>query len=297
MTIVRSITAAALLASGIVIAAPASALVTTFATFSAPTGADNFAFVNSGNSNARTTDATFYSTNNSVIKTSTSHGVTTSTVKSYGTPGAVDVRFSFLQSAFTTQPVVQNVDALLTVTGTIAKNTPLQTATVFGQTVFDQANFSGTFTFVTKTAITVGAPNFMPHTYAAGSNLLTVTFNGADITGSIGGSSGNSQDSTLGGGTVTFTSDFLDFTQTSERDLALSLTSVFPTFAQASMVATKNQALKSFLTNGSGQFSSDPAPVINGLVVVPEPGVWMLMVAGFGLVGVSARRRVRSITA
>ena len=30
---------------------------------------------------------------------------------------------------------------------------------------------------------------------------------------------------------------------------------------------------------------------------VPEPGVWALMVAGFGLVGVSARRRGRAVAA
>ncbi|MBV8973075.1 MAG: hypothetical protein JO290_12380, partial [Sphingomonadaceae bacterium] len=56
----------AVAAAGAVVfaAAPASAVVVTFATFSAPTTAHNFRFVNSGNSSARTrtTDAVIYTT-------------------------------------------------------------------------------------------------------------------------------------------------------------------------------------------------------------------------------------------
>ncbi len=50
--------------AALVASAPAAAAVTTFATFSDPTTADNFRFVNTGNSSnaSRTTDATLYST-------------------------------------------------------------------------------------------------------------------------------------------------------------------------------------------------------------------------------------------
>ena len=93
---------------------------------------------------------------------------------------------------------------------------------------------------------------------------------------------------------MTFTSDFLDFTPTIERDLSISLSSILPSLSASTGA---NKALKSFKAVAGGQFSSDPAPLINGLVVVPEPGVWMMMIAGFGLVGVSARRRGRAVAA
>ncbi len=253
-------------------AAPAAAVVTTFATFSAPTSSANLRFVNSGNGSTRTSDGSLYT-----IASATGTA-----------PAGVAVRFSFLQSAFVTQPAVQNVTARFTLNATVAKNTPALKATLGGSTIFDQGGLSGSFSFVTTSAITVTGPNFVTHAYAAGANLLTGVFTGADLTGKIGGSAGAVDASTLGGATITYTSDFLNFTPTIERDFGLTLTSVAPTFATATGI---NKALKSFRTNASGQFSSDPAPVINGLAVVPEPGVWLLMVAGFGLVGVAARRR------
>ena len=264
------------LAAGV--AAPAAAVVTTFATFSAPTSDANIRFVNSGNSTSRTTDGSLYTTSS----------------KSATTPGSVDVRFSFLQTAFTTEPAIQNITALFTLNATVAKGTPVNIATLGTSKFFDQSGISGTFSFVTTAAITVNGPNFATHTYAAGSNLLSGTFTGLDLSGKIGGSSGAGDVSTLGGDTIVYTSDFLNFTPTINRDFGLTFTSVSPTFAAATGA---NKALKTFRANGSGQFSSDPAPLINGLAVVPEPGVWMLMVAGFGLVGVSARRRGRVIAA
>lgn len=57
-------------------------------------------------------------------------------------------------------------------------------------------------------------------------------------------------------------------------------------------------------TGTSGTYTEKFGPFpVNGVVdyilttVVPEPGAWMLMVAGFGLVGASARRRGRAIAA
>ncbi len=106
MAIIRSITAAALLASGFVAAAPASAAVETFASFSDATPADNFRFVNSGNSANRTTDAVLYST------------ATGSTTR----PGAAPVRFSFTEPYIST--FFTDIPALFTYNATIAKGTP-----------------------------------------------------------------------------------------------------------------------------------------------------------------------------
>lgn len=248
------------------IAAPASAVITTFATFSAPTSAANVYFANSGNSVNRTTDATFFTT----------------TTKTSKTPGAVAVRFSFLQTLIA--PFVDNVTAAFTLNASIAKGTPAVGSTAAG---FTQSGLTGSFSFLSTSAITVSGPSFTTHTYAAGSNLLSGVFTSSRVTGS--GSSGSELDSNLTpGSSLTYTSDFLDFNPTVQRDLSFAITSILPSLSRH---AGANGALSSFRANLGGQFSSDPAPLINGVVVVPEPGVWMLMVAGFGLVGFSARRR------
>ena len=247
-------------------AAPASAVVTTFATFSAPNTVRNFRLVNSGNSSnaSRTTDAVVYST-----ATGTAN-----------TPGAALVRFSFLQPLIS--DYVSNVSALFTYNAVIARGTA---ATTSGSSL-NQTITSGSFSFVTTSAITVGGPNFTPHTYAAGSNLLSGTFTSSTLFGQ--GSSASTSSSTLAGSIVTFTSDFLDFSNTISRDRGLTLTAINPALSKHSGL---NGALSSFRATAGGQFSSDPAPLINGLAVVPEPNMWLLMIGGFGLVGASARRR------
>ncbi len=252
----------------LVVSAPSGAVVTTFATFSAPTTKANFRFVNTGSSSSvgRATDAVLYSTSSATATT----------------PGAAVVRFSFLQAEFL--PYVTNINAAFTYNATIARGTPV--ASSFGALV--QQGITGSFSFVTLSAITVGGPNFIPHTYAAGSNLLSGTFTKSTLVGS--GSSASTSSSTASGSTVVFTSDFLDFANTVNRDRGLTLTSIFPSLSAHSGL---NQALSSFRATAGGQFSSDPAPLINGLAIVPEPATWGMMVVGFGLIGVSTRRRGR----
>lgn len=267
----RYFLAAAVLAGTTLVAtAPAAAVVQTFATFSASTLAKNYRLVNSGNSAHRTEDATVY---------------TTSTGNSG--PGAAKVKFSYLIPALT--PFVTDVDALYTLNGTIAKNSPIA---AIGP--FDQTGFSGTFSFLTTTAITVSGPGFITHTYAAGSNLLSGVFSGGTIVGNIGGTSGASFASGLSGTTISFTSDFLDFSHVNSLDRATSLTA---TRAPFSKHLGANGALSSFRAVTGGQFSSDPVPIVNFTAAVPEPASWALMMVGFGLVGVSVRRRQRSVVA
>ena len=127
---------------------------------------------------------------------------------------------------------------------------------------------TGSFSFISTTAITVTGPNFVTHTYAAGSNLLSGTFTNSTLFG--GASSASTSSSTLAA-VVTFTSDFLDFSNTVNRDRGLTLTSINP----ALVVHTgANKSLSSFRATAGGQFSSDPAPLINGLAIVPEPDMW-----------------------
>ena len=258
-------------------AAPASAVITTFATFSALNTNPNVGLINSGNGSTRANDAIFATGTYSKIA-----GVTAFR------PGTVQVRFSFLEAPLAA--FVTNVSAAFTLNATIAKNTPATGTATAGYT---QGGLSGTFSFLSNAPITVTAPNFVQHTYAANSNLLSGTFTNGRLSGL--NSSGSVADSNITpSASVIFTSDFLDFTPTVQRDLSYALTSVIAGIAPRTGA---NKALNSFRANMGGQFSSDPAPVINGLAVVPEPASWALLVVGFGLVGFSSRRRSRVVAA
>ena len=162
-------------------AAPAGAAVVTFATFSAPTTIDNFRLVNSGNSSSRTrtTDATLYTT---------ATGTAT-------TPGAALVRFSFTQPFISN--FIDNVTAAFTYNATIARGTPASVLTGQGFTELAQSGITGSFSFLTTSAITISGPHYTTHTFAAGSNLLSGTFTNATLIGS--GSSAGTTSSTESG--------------------------------------------------------------------------------------------------
>lgn len=246
-------------AATVATAVPAGAVVTTFASFSPISSVRNFRFGNSGGGATRPNDASYYS------------------IASGGArdPGSIDVRFSFLVPQL---DAVQNLPAVFTLNGTVARD-----SRATGATSFTQPGLGGSFSFVAAEAFAINGRNF-----AAGTNLLSGSFGGGELTGQYGGSSGGINASTGGGDSVTFTSDFLDFSNTVSRDLGITLTAVTPNFRPGS-----NGVLNSFRASAGGQFSSDPAPLINA---VPEPGTWAMLIAGFGLVGATARRR-RVVTA
>lgn len=260
-----ALTAAIVLGAGILQATPAAAVVETFATYSAATSARNVRFVNVGNSASRTRDATMYTTS-----TGTSN-----------VPGAAAVKFSFLIPSLST--FVTGVDALYTLNVDVAKN-----SAVNASGVFVQGGLTGSFSFITTQAITLTGPLFETVTFAAGSNLLSGVFTAGNLIGNIGSSAGSSFASGVNGGTITFTSDFLDFTDVLNLDRAQSLTAVSPLFSRH---AGANNALSSFRAVAGGQFSSDPLPTVNFLRPVPEPETWAMMLVGFGLIGFAARRR------
>jgi hypothetical protein len=275
MTLAKTIFASAILAVGIVAAAsPAAAVVTTFASFNA-VSVGNLYYVNNGTGGSTST----YRSNGTggTISTTNSHS---SVRPSLAVPGAVDTSFSFLNSL---SPFVSNVPAKFTLLASVT-NSPALTVSGFKL----QQNLAGSFSFISENAITIGSV-----THAAGSNLLSGTFNLGTIFGAAGGTSGSMSSSVNSGSMITYTSDFLDFTNTTSRDLSLSLTSI------VSLVSNVNQglnnasgkALRSFRATSTGSFSSDPAPLVIG---VPEPQSWAMLVIGFGLIGVSARRRARA---
>lgn len=234
----------------------ANAAITTFAQFSAITSAPNVRWVNNGTTTSNGTGGRFYTTTN---------GTATA-------PGAVAVKFDYLAPILA--PLGQiNANFFMDIT---VANTP---ATASGANRIQDIP-SGGFSFTSTQSFTVGSTF-----YAAGSNLLTGTFTSGQIFGTqtSGSFSGNSVD-----GTLIYTSDVLDFTNTISRDYSMSLTSITPSLFRGTVPTAR--ALRTFRALATGSFSSDPAPIVNA---IPEPQIWGLMVVGFGLVGVQVRRRSR----
>ena len=245
---------AALVAGATSIATPASAVVTTFATYTQTTTAPTLRYVRNGSGGR--------------IRSTT--GVGSNLV------GATAVRFSFLQAGISN--IVNEVAASLVLDFTAAAGNPAQSTGGF----LIQPGLSGTFafTYTGATPLVVGS-----RTYTTGANLLTGTVTSAAIAGATGSSSGGFSASTSSGSVVNYTSDFLDFTNTVNRDMAISLTSIIPGLSRNSA----STAINSFRASATGAFSSDPAPIVNG--IVPEPATWGMMLLGFGLIGGSLRRR------
>ncbi len=254
MSNVSKIAAVSLAAAGLFAAMPAQAVITTFAAYEGINTTPGVRFQNDGTNSSNGTGGSLYT-----ISTPTGT-----------TPGSRNVKFSFLQAALS--PFVSNVTASFTLFG--ATTSPAQTAFSFKI----QPNITGGFSFLSTSVITVGS-----HVYAAGSNLLSGTFTDVTIAGQNNATSAGFGGSTGGGAVITFTSDFLTFAPTGDKDFSISLTSLTPV-----LTATAGKALRSFRAYSTGSFSSDPAPMING---VPEPSVWGLMIIGFGMVGIQTRRR------
>ena len=260
--------------------APAAAVVTTFASFNA-NNAGNIFYLNNGTGGTNTTYRSngrggTISTTNSAFNVRPANAVA----------GATPVSFSFLNSL---SPFVTNLPALFNLNATVTSS-PVATSGTLPLQFKTMTGFSGSFSFVTVSALTIGSTN-----YAAGSNLLSGTFSTGTIFGLTGGTSGSLSGSTPTS-TIVYTSDFLDFSNTIDRDYALSLTGITSLVSNVNrgLNNTSGNAFRSFRSTATGSFSSDPAPLVPG---VPEPQTWGLMILGFGMVGIAARRRKTAVAA
>ena len=265
MSAFSKIAGAALVAGTVFAATPAAAVVTTFAEFTAIGTGSNVMWKNNGTNASNGTGGSFYT-----ISTAASN-----------VAGTRNVRFSFLQASIS--PYVTNIVAAFTLNGSVAA-----TPALLAGTFLIQQGIAGTFSFKTTTAVTVGAT-----TFAVGSNLLSGVFNQAAIVGARNATSGSASSSTTSGATITYTSDFLSFAPTVDRDFAISLTSIASPLNAVPTNSNPTRALRSFKAVSTGSFSTDPAPLVTA---VPEPAAWTLMIVGFGLVGLQTRRRARNVT-
>lgn len=99
----------------------------------------------------------------------------------------------------------------------------------------------------------------------ARTNLLTATVSVNTATPALTGTS-TTNSGTMSISTpdhvVTFTSDFLNFSLTTQRNLALSFSSITPTLGLAG--PSGSSFLQSFTAAGSGTYASDPPPTVFG---------------------------------
>ena len=188
-----------------------------------------------------------------------------------GTISSIDqlVHFAFLNADGSVSGTT--FDVMMNLTATTGA------ATVAGGSIALLPITNGVLTFTSAAPITWNG-----HT---GTNLLTVDFSGGVLSAILGGST-----ATYGNSTppfsVDFTSDFLDFSTSTARDLALAIDAINPGVGFAFGGNRIN------LGTVSGNFGSD-ATAGNPQGVVPEPASWALMFAGFGLVGSVLRSQRR----
>lgn len=146
--------------------------------------------------------------------------------------------------------------------------------------LWSQAFTGGTVSFTNTAAFVLGST-----VYAAGSNILSLSFTGGELSATVPGTAGNALVSIPGDGFSNVTSDFLSFPPTFLTDFSISLANVIPGFCIGSCGIGGQAAVRfqNFTARGSGDFTAS---------MVPEPGTWTMLLLGFGLVGFARRRQV-----
>lgn len=153
---------------------------------------------------------------------------------------------------------------------------------------------SGTISFIRTTPVVVrnthgrivGTPK---------SNLLTVSFTNATLFGQNGASTFTLAASTPTS-TISFSSDFLNFTNSVSNDFSLVFNAALPALKIATTTPTAyNQTnvtgahtLTTTRASTTGQF---------GASAVPEPAMWGMMVAGFAMIGLRRRGKLVVVAA
>ena len=146
-------------------------------------------------------------------------------------------------------------------------------AAVLGNGVMQVLN-TGSLSLTAVSAITIGSK-----TIAAGGNILTVGFKDGELLGILAGNNPTVSVSLPASSFTTFTSDFLESPPLFLSDFSITMSGANPS------LALSGDRLGDFTAASVGTFN-----------VVPEPGTWAMLIAGFGMVG-AARRRRRTVVA
>lgn len=258
------------IAAGALTAAAPAAAVAKFASFVSTASGNNFNWVRSANNLAGNfgRNATFY---------------TTSTA-SANVAGATNVQF-FYNNLGGFSAAVSNIPATLLMQGTVT-NTVATHDTGSGQ--ITQTELTGSFSFTANNPITYGS--------ASGTNLLSGTFSLLTLSGDRTGTQGNLGGSSAATSIINFTSDFLTFPLGSAFDIGFVINAITGANGLNALPlnAAPTMAISSFRGAIGGQFSANPKPLAPS---IPEPGTWMMMIAGMSLVGFARRRRRVSVVA
>ena len=235
-----------------------------------------FTFANYDQRKSFNTDVTW--TRNTTTKTG---GVIVSTDQGAHSGTASPVSFTFVDpsaGALHNTPLV----AVFSLNAFVPSSTP-----AFVQGGNDvQPGVQGTFSFIFQGGAPVPGQSHQSMTFGVGPGAITITngavlltgkFTGASIIGS--GATGDLVESTLTGGTLSYSSPFLAFDTGSPEAFDLHLTSVTPTFR----IDQPGRAMTSFAANSTGKFYTE----------VPEPASWVLTLVGFGMLGAALRRSGR----
>jgi len=190
---------------------------------------------------------------------------------SAASPSPASIVFGVTNAVFGALPLAATIASL-------QLDAVMPSVTTIGSGAFNVTGIDGSFSILSDAPITLGG--------VTSQVLLTATFTNAMLSGTIGSSaiilSGGS-----GSGTVNYSSDFLSFAGITETAFT------FAGSATQNLSTGTQGRLRSFRSTVTGSFSSDPLPSLT----VPEPETWALLVLGFGLVGVTSRRRRKVILA
>lgn len=149
---------------------------------------------------------------------------------------------------------------------------------------WSQAFTGGTVSFISTAAFTMGSTIF-----AAGTNILSLSFTGGQMSAVVPSTSGGASVSIPGDGFSGVTSDFLSFPPVQLTDFSISIANAVPGFciSACGIGGQSGQRFQNFTARGSGDFTA----------TVPEPGTWAMLLVGFGMVGFAARRRTAAVAA
>jgi len=237
--------------------APVQATLVTFAAFDPATGGSNLRFVSASGGGG-----SFFSLDSAGGGSAISPGLSQVqfNLLADGVNSPLSVQASMFFSASTTSP-----------------------AATFGSGSILQSDIAGSFEYRYT-----GSTSFMFNnaTYSNGALLLRGVYTDADFTARQNSTSGLMFGSSEGDleGTMIYSSDVFGFGD-GGQDFSFAFTSASPAFANQS------GSLGSFSATSSGTFSADiVSPPVSA---APEPVTWMMMLCGFGAIGVALRRNAR----
>ncbi|MBC7808231.1 MAG: hypothetical protein H7145_19030 [Akkermansiaceae bacterium] len=119
-------------------------------------------------------------------------------------------------------------------------------------------------------------------------NLLSVSGATGRVLGITGGGTFSLSVDTGLGDTLNYSSDFLLFPNSAERELTIGFTGSQPSFRLAG--ASGSSYLRSLSAGGNGNFAADPRP---NSTIVPETTSAVLMASGSMLLGLALLRRLK----